>query len=246
MHLDAEGIERLLAGELAAEDAERVRRHVAACRACEEGLKTAARHEAEIADLLRHIDHAPPEVALEQIVGHEPPDRKSWWRIAAGVVLVIASSGLLYAWPGSPLPELLRGAASRSAAPEPSPRPNVSSAVAGPPAGAGVAVVPAAVFTIDFRAAQKMGAATVRIVDAHEVSIRSTAPVAFDVQDGGVAVANSGARADYDVVLPRRAPLVRITVGSETLLVKRHGSVTTAAEQIAPDTYRLPIRASGG
>jgi hypothetical protein len=241
MHLDDEQVQRLLHAELEAGDDAVLRAHAAACTVCGRRLEAAAREEEEIVGRLRRLDHPVPRLTGGEVARRAAPLRAAVWRIAAGLALAFAASGVLYAFPGSPLPALVRGGAvarapaARRSAPPPAP----------PEAGrpSGVAVVPGGDFAIVFASPQPRGSARVRVVDGPELTVRAFgAPVRFDLGVDRVTVANAGAAADYEILLPRGARSVRIQVGAATVLRKTGGRIASPSTPDAHGTYVVPLR----
>jgi hypothetical protein len=237
MHLDDERVQRLLHAELEPGDAAVLRAHAAACTVCGRRLEAAAREEEEIVGRLRLLDHPLPRLTAGEVARRAASPRAAAWRIAAGLALAFAASGVLYAFPGSPLPALVRGgagarapAAPRSAPPE-----------AGRPSG--VAVVPGGDFAIVFASPQPRGSARVRVVDGPELTVRAFgALVRFDLGVDRVTVANAGAAADYEILLPRGARSVRIQVGAATVLRKTGGRIASPSTPDAHGTYVVSLR----
>jgi hypothetical protein len=98
-HLDVEQVERLLDGEMPTTADHWVQVHMADCGECRERVALAERQAAEIRSLLSQVDHEPPKVdargwPLARARGG------GWQKWAAGILLVIGSTGILYAAPG--------------------------------------------------------------------------------------------------------------------------------------------------
>lgn len=236
MHLETEQVERLLHGELEPGQESVLRAHVRKCPLCERRLERASAEEEEIFHALRRLDHPVPPISLETITAPVPAGRASWRRTAAGIALVIATTGALYAFPGSPLPGLLRTAPKR-ADPEGGAGPAASQ-----PYASGVAVDPGESIDLVFESEQEHGIATVRLVDARELGVRALGePITFDVGIGRLTVANRGAAADYVILIPRSAPSVRIHVGAELVLRKDRDGIHAPSGAEATETYRLPL-----
>jgi hypothetical protein len=240
MHLDDEQVQRLLHAELEPGDAAVLRAHAAACTVCGRRLEAAAREEEEIVGRLRLLDHPVPRLTAGEVARRaaSPP---AAWRIAAGLALAFAASGVLYAFPGSPLPALVRGGAVARAPAAPRSAPPPAPPEAGRPSG--VAVVPGGDFAIVFASPQPRGSARVRVVDGPELTVQAFgALVRFDLGADRVTVANAGAAADYEILLPRGARSVRIQVGAATVLRKTGGRIASPSTPDAHGTYVVPLR----
>ncbi|HEV7589777.1 MAG TPA: hypothetical protein VGO40_16800 [Longimicrobium sp.] len=240
MHLDPEQVQRLLHGELEPGDAVPLRAHAAGCTVCGGRLDAAAREEEELFRRLGLLDHPVPRLTAGELARRAAPTRSPVWRMAAGIVLAFAASGVLYAFPGSPLPALVRGGgvAHPPAAPRPAPP-----APPEPGRPSGVAVVPGGDFAIVFASPQARGSARVRVVDGPELAVRAFgAPVRFDLGVDRVTIANAGAAADYEVLLPRGARSVRIQVGGATVLRKTGGRIATPSSPDAHGIYVIPLQ----
>lgn len=250
MHLDAEQIERLLHAELAPERQAPLRAHLRECVRCARRLAVAAREEEEIFAALRHLDHPVPPVTVHGIARRASPVRRVRRRVAAGVALALATSSVLYAIPGAPLHELLRGSAARRVPAEraqPAPAaPAAPPVLPEPPHAAGVAVVPGTAFRVVFAAAQERGQLLVRRVDAAELTVRAIGEsVPFDLAVDRLTVDNEGASADYEILLPRRAPRIQILIGTSVVLWQDERGVRAGVESDVEGRYRLAMRPDG-
>ena len=240
MHLDAEQIERLLHGELDPRQELAARAHVGSCAYCEGRVKTARREEEEIVGLLRGLDHPLPDVRAGAVVSRAGWTLHGWGRMAAGIALALVVSGVVYAMPGSPLRGAVRTAMEWiSPTPPPPPAPP-----APPPAPrTGVAVLPGADFAIVFASPQATGTARVRVVESPEVAVHVLgARVPLDLGIDRVTVANAGAEADYEVLLPRAARSLRILVGRNVVLRKEGARIVTGVAADSAGVYTIPIR----
>jgi hypothetical protein len=241
MHLDTEQIERLLHRELAPGQEGLLRAHLEECSYCARRLEHAAEEEREIFASLRRLDHPVPPVSATEIAGRAAAGRIPWGRIAAGFVLVLATTGALFAVPGSPLPGLLRSALDREAATQP------RATGDRPPYESGVAVRPGEEVDVVFVSRQQRGSATVRLVDDPDLSIRAIGqPVAFDVDLGRLTVLNARAEADYEIFIPRTARSVRVLVGAEVVLHKERDRVLSSAGMDPEGVYHVPMRVPTG
>lgn len=242
MHLDAEQIERLLHGELDPRQELALRAHVGSCAYCEGRVETARREEEEIVGLLRGIDHPLPDVRAGAVVSRAGWTLHGWGRMAAGIALALVVSGVVYAMPGSPLRGAVRTAMewiSPAAPPAPAPAPPA------PPATprTGVSVLPGADFAIVFASPQAAGAARVRVVESPEIAVHVLgARVPLDLGIDRVTVANAGAEADYEVLLPRAARSLRILVGRSVVLRKEGARIVAAAAADSAGVYTIPLR----
>ena len=241
MHLDTEQIERLLHRELDPAQEAALRSHLRACPDCERRLQQAAREEEEIFAALGHLDHPAPSVTVDALMGRAPIRRGHWQRIAAGIVLVLAASGALYAAPGSPLPDLFGDVRQWLGAPA------AEEARAVAEYATGLSVAPGATLDVVFAAPQAIGVVTVRVVDDPEITVRAIGePVSFDLGVERVTVANRGARANYEILLPRDAPSIRVLIGDSVRLHRESGRIDSPVKPDATGAYRLPMTLGNG
>lgn len=236
MHLDTEQLERVLHRELDPAQDGLLRSHLRECSYCARRLEEAAEEERQIFAELRRLDHRAPEVSVEAITKRGSPGHVGLRRIAAGVLLVLVGSGALYAVPGSPLPGVLHEVLARKAPVEP------ARAGTSQPYASGLAVAPGDDLDLVFASWQERGYATVRLVDARELTVRALGePVTFDVGPGRLTVANRGASADYEISIPRSAPSVRVHVGG-TLVMRKDGELIYPSSAVnATGMLRLPL-----
>lgn len=236
MHLDDERLERLLHGELAADDSAAARSHLVACAECRARVAAAERDEREVFDLIGAVDHPVPAVTVGQVLKRAGARRRTWHRWAAAAVLVLALGGAAYALPGSPLRRWVDAAMERVAGggtggivPDPVP-------VDPPPEdGAGIAVAPGAGLLIEFAGPEVGGSARIVLSDASEVIIRApTGAATFRSEAARVAVHRSGTRARFDIEIPRSAPRVEVQLGTRRIFLK-DGTRTTADVPQGPD-----------
>lgn len=237
MHLDPEQLERLLHRELAPGQEILLWAHLEECSYCARRLDQAAEEEREIFAALQRLDHPVPPISVADIAERAAAGRIAWQRIAAGIVLVLGTTGVLFAVPGSPLPGLLQGVLGRGASPEP------HAAEPRPPYESGVAVRPGDDLEVVFIDEQERGSARVRLVDEPDLSIRALGqPVAFDADLGRLTVLNAHAEADYEILIPRTAPSVRVLVGREVVLYKEGDRILGSAVMDPEGDYRFPMK----
>ena len=240
MHPDRERIERLLHGELDPAEEAGLRDHLSSCSYCAGRLADAEREEREIFALLHRLDHPLPSTTASEVAARATPPRTSLPRIAAGFALLMATSGALYALPGSPLPSLVERAREWLAPGAPD-RPAVAL-----PYASGVAVAPGDDLLIEFASGQPRGTLTVRVADAAELSARALGePVAFDVDIRRLGVRNRGARASYEILVPRAAPAVTIRIGPRLVFRKTGERIWSAVSADGVGDYHLPLSAPG-
>jgi hypothetical protein len=242
MHRDVEQVERLAHGELDASREAELRDHLRGCAHCARRLDAAMREDAEIGALLRQLDHPAPIARADALIRRSRGERLGAARIAAGLAFALLTAGVLYAMPGSPLPRLL------DRAPGPvSPAPPTVRVEERPPrpAPAGIAIPPGADLTVIFSAGLAGGTATVRLVDAPELSIRGAGDgVEFDLGVDRVTVAGTDAAGDYQVLVPRDAPSVRIRDGATVVWEKSGDRVASVVDPAADGAYVVPVGAT--
>lgn len=241
MHLDAEQVERLLAGELGAQTERPIRQHLTQCEACRDLVARADRETSEIHALLREVDHAPPRIDARRVMARVGAHRMGWRQWAAGIVLVLASAGVLYAAPGSPLPRWLAAAVDwvgNRVEPAPSPPP----AAPETPGVVGIAVDPGPNLIIAFTTSQPAGQVRVLLTDSEEVVVRAPSGAAtFTSHVARLVIDNQAQVATFDIQVPRGAPRVEIQVNGSRIFLKEGHRITTddSTAQISP--YLLPL-----
>ena len=241
MHVDGERIQRLIHGELGEEERLEVDTHLDSCPECAERLASARAEDAETERLLAHLDHPAPSVRADDIRERaavqsrvESPSRPSPLRWAAGLALLLAAAGGLWAATGAPLPAWLRSA----------PDPQVDRQTAAPPPpSSGVALPvdrPVAVEIVDPPAGLVV---EVRVDD--ETDVRVTAPTgraSWTSREGGVQVTVQDADVPLTVSVPRTAAHVSVRLGDRLAFLKAGDAISVAPVPEADGSYRLLAR----
>ena len=245
MHLDEEQVQRLLHGELPRPAEALAREHVEACADCRARLGVAARQEAEVDTLLRHLDHPPPRIDARMVVLRARRQRHRWGRWAAGIVLALGIASVAYAFPGSPLREWIRGFAERVGGASPGSR---AADAPTPPRDAtmgGIAVVPGRQLVILFTTAQPDAQALVSLTGGAEVVVRAHVAAATYTSDvDRLVIDNAPSRATFEIEIPRSAPRVEIWVKGDRIFVKDGLRVTGDTLLDAGGPYVLPLARS--
>ena len=252
MHLDDELVERLRHDELTADTARSVREHVTSCDACRALVAAADQEERGLVETLRLLDHYPPLVSAASIAAkarRNPGARRRW--IAA--VLTVTLAGVAYATPGSPvrlwLDQVLGRYRPQSEQGRAAARPRE-----GAPVVAGIAVDPGLTLVIGFEVPRapgtQTGMVTVTLVDSAEVIVRAPVGAAtFTSSAERVSIERRDGSAAFEILIPRSAPRVEITVSGRTAFVKAGRSVLTAGVETAPGRYTIalapPTQSSG-
>ena len=240
MHLDDDRLQRLLDGELPANEVPEVRAHLAECIACRARAATQERALAELEDLLRLLDHPAAAPAVAQVVRAARPGWGGAARWAAVAVLAVALAGVAYAVPASPLPRWIAVVAERLGGrdrpPTPVPVPSVQEA--------GIAVPPGERLVVAFDSTQTDGRAVVTLrAGASEVTIRGPGGAAtFATGPDHVTVMNPASRASYAIEIPADAPWVEIRVAGTRKFLKAGPAITAADADSAAGSYRIPLR----
>jgi hypothetical protein len=239
VHLDEEGIQRLLHDELTPPVAASAREHVAACDVCRARLTEAEREESWVFDQLTHLDHPPPPVQASQtMVGGRGP---AWGRWAAGILLLVGVAGAAYAAPGSPLPRLVQRVTQWLADTQP-PVATEDTRPAAETAPQGIAVPPGDRFTILFSTEQRGGGAMVSLTDGSEVVVRAIGgPVTFTSDADTLSVDNTSRTVRFDLEIPRRAPHVEIWVGGYRVFSKKGSQIVSRGRRQSADRYLIPF-----
>lgn len=236
MHLDEDGVLRLVHDELRASERADALAHVAACETCAAAVARERREEEEVGGLLRRLDHPMPPAGARAKPARRPAI-PAWARRAAVLLLIAGAGGVAYAAPGSPLRALLR--ALRGGAPAPAARTGPAPARA--PEMRGVAVAPGAALTIDV-AIPGGARVLVRLTDADVASVRAPEGHAtFTAGENRVGVRGGDTRASVEIDIPRGAPRVDVSAGGRTLLRKRGPRVDAGVAPLADGSYRLDV-----
>lgn len=252
MHLDEEQLQRLLHRELPPAARASVRDHLASCADCRLRVETAEREELRLFELLGRVDHSLRRVSVETIMaraggrarGRALGHTLGWGRWAAGILLALVAAGAAYAAPGSPVPALVEQIIQWL---DPAPSPAAPATPAAPAERTdspirGIAVAPGAQFTIVFPAEQVNGAATVSFTDEEDVVVRALHGAAtFSAGLNRLSVGSAAASTRFEILIPRRARSVGISVAGRQVFLKKAARVLTDAQRDAEGRYRLPL-----
>lgn len=218
-----------------------VEEHAATCAAC--GARLAALEAAfqESRALLDLLPTAEPTLRSDAIVRRARRPRRPrlrWGAIAAVFMLAIAT--VAGATVGRPY---VRALVARIRAVV-HPAPPAAPAAPEPPVQgqAGIAFVPGSSADITFDEPQAAGTLHVSLADTPDLAIDPTAAVTYRVHPGGVIVHNRGSAASYDIVVPRRAPRVRILVGGRVLFEKVGSAISAAVPAEKTGRYVIKMR----
>lgn len=231
-HLDEETLQRVLDRELDPSAAADADAHLAACETCARRLAEAEREERRVLELLGALDHEPPRVDPESIADRAAPGPR-WRPLLAATVAFLVVGALAWAIPGSPVPGWVRSVAgSGEAGPTAPDEPPV----------AGISVEPGDSLEVVFEHAQEAGAIRVAITPSGELDLRVRGPApGVRVEPHRVVVGNAGSAASYEIAVPESAPLVRIRVGPDVVLVKEGPIVRTDAPAGPTGAWEIPL-----
>jgi hypothetical protein len=211
-----------------------VEQHVAACASCRGRLSTLRAEVAEIDALVSLLPTvpAPTQLRVDAVIRRARRARRWWLSIAAALALMITTiAGATVARPYvEALVGRIRGVGRQPAGPSPHP--------VGQP---GIAFVPGPAAEIAFDARQPRGTLRVSLADTSDLVIDPTAIVTYRVHPGGVIVHNRGSTASYTVIVPRRAPHVRIVVAGR-LVFEKTGSDVAAGTAESAGGYTIDMR----
>ncbi|HZI73850.1 MAG TPA: hypothetical protein VFD73_07440, partial [Gemmatimonadales bacterium] len=104
MHLGEEQIQRLLEHDGESFPGGHGQEHLQSCAECRARLAEAEREESWLFERLHLLDHPVPAVSLREVISRSRRRLPPWVRVAAGVLLAVATAGAAYAFPGSALP----------------------------------------------------------------------------------------------------------------------------------------------
>jgi hypothetical protein len=229
MHLDRDALERMHRGPAEATERIAAEDHLSRCQECRERFE-----EVQLFSLFEVLDDPVPDVTVDEVIaraGARRVPRAGRW--AAAIVLTFGAAGALYAAPGSPVPEWIRGLRSQEAMEE-------VDAGLELPDRSGVVVSVGARLVIELEA-QTVRTIGLRLVDGPDVTVETlNTPATFDSRADRLTV-RSSARADYRVAIPRDAPSVEVRVADRSIFALRNGVVTTSARQDGPGSYSIDI-----
>ncbi|MDH3223688.1 MAG: zf-HC2 domain-containing protein [Gemmatimonadota bacterium] len=215
MHADTERLQRLLHGELSAEDERELREHLEGCPSCAGRYEEAASSERDMLSLLEALDHPAPVFDADTLSERRPAPSRVRGRVlrwAATAVLGLGLAGAAYAAPNSPLRAWL---GARTEAPEPTPP-------------GGIRVDPGERLVIRILAPAELGSVHVEISPDRLVQISGgQASTSFSVDQGEVSVRGLGEGALH-VAIPAAAPEVEIRAGNRQVFIKRNTALRAA------------------
>ena len=194
-----------------------------------------------ISDRLQELDHPVPPVSARDVMGAAGRPRRSWGRLAAGIALVLATTGLAFAMPGSPLRHWVARVV-QSLRPAEAPSPKVAVPGTAVPSQAGIAVDPGDRFTIQLAPSPTIDSAIVWLSDGSEVTVRARGgSTTFTSDFGRLDVAHSGRPGALEIQVPRTAPSVEIRSGSRRVWVKQRDRVVSATPADRDGRYSLGL-----
>ncbi|HSJ13500.1 MAG TPA: hypothetical protein VK939_03740 [Longimicrobiales bacterium] len=198
------------------------------------------RDDAQLAELLRHLDHPLPPITAEDIAARAQPRERPWLRIAAGIALAIALGSVAYALPGSPLPRWvdtvgrMAGGTEATSAPAPS-------APAPAPAPGGLSFDPNEPLAVVISAAQAGATLHVSLREADAIVLVTAPGVArFTSEPGMVRVAPLAAGA-LELHVPRTAVQLVVSVEGRQVFLLEHGAVAATVSADASGRYVFPL-----
>jgi hypothetical protein len=244
MHLDEEQLQRVIHGELRPEVAAAVSGHLGACLECRMRLAQAEREEAWVLERLTRLDHRPPQGSVADVIDRSSGRRRSRARLAASLVLALGAAGVAYAAPGSPLPAALDqlvdliAPGQRSTPAQPAPVAN------GPQAG--IAVDPGKRLTVSFQSGSTTDTAVVSLTNDAELVIKAVGGSAgFDSETDRLVIRHAGPT-DFEILIPRSAPLVEVQAGERSLLLKEGERLRAVVDPDGRGRYVIPLTPTRG
>jgi hypothetical protein len=196
-----------------------------------------------VLERLGRVDHAPPPVAVEAIVGRGRARAAGWGRLAAGMFLALAAVGVAYAAPGSPFRGVLQRIVEWVGGSKP---PTGAAPSAETNAGqAGIAVPPGDRLTIAFAVEQSGGTATVSLTDGSDVVVRALGgTTTFTSEVDRLTIEHRGVPGRFDILIPRGAHSVEIRVGGRRSFLTEASRVETEYPSDAEGRYLVPLSRS--
>jgi hypothetical protein len=188
----------------------------------------------ELDTILSALDHAPPTVDANQLIGRSRADAgrarrgRRWAGVVAGASTLVAAA-LAAALPESRLGHAIMRAFHHAP-------PSTASARRQDASGGGIALIPTGTVRIVFRSPQPRGEIRIaRTPDAAlRVTVRGGGAVAYTVATGAVTIDNAGSTASYDIAIPTAAEHVRVLVDTTTVF-----TADGASHQVGDYVVRL-------
>jgi Putative zinc-finger len=242
MHLAEEQVQRLLHGELSALAARGVRDHLEACSECRTRVGEAENEERWVLERLRALDHAQPSLQSSLVIqAAKSRGSPAWGRWAAGILLGFLVAGGAYAAPGSPLPGLLARVIHALVSPsEPAQPATQSEGVLDAPAG--IAVRPGKRLTISFGSARPGDTAWVSLGDGQDVVVQARGgSTSFTSDPERLAIEHQGSPGRFEILIPRTASLVEVSVGGRRILLKEASRVSAEVTPDGRGRYLIPL-----
>ena len=239
MHLTDEQLASVAAGIEAVRRDEEA--HVASCAQCAERVEAYRRDHELVAELLRAIDHTPPNADASRII---VAARRQRWRavrpIAAGIALCVAAAAA--AMPGSPVHRAIVRAMTAFRHPVRA-EPLVSLDTVRERTGTGIAIEPGSELEVEFRGWQSNGQLLISIADAPQLTLvpRGGGDAAFAVSSGHVAIDNRKSTSSYALEIPRTAPSVRVRVDTVVVFEKAASHVTSMTPRDSAGVYLVDL-----
>ncbi|HZA99018.1 MAG TPA: zf-HC2 domain-containing protein [Gemmatimonadales bacterium] len=239
MHLAEEQIQRLLHGELSGSAAPEIQEHLAVCSECRNRVQEAEREDQWMIAQLAALDHPAPTLQAADIIrAARSSHPHGWGRWAAGIFLAAALAGGAYAAPGSPLPGVLARLLTSDG--------DTPSSVAPPPerttAQAGVAVAPGKRLTISFRNGVPGDSAAISLSDRDEVVIQAQGgQSSFRSDSDRLIIDHRGDRAQFEILIPRSAPLVEVEMDGRRIFLKQGSGITGSVAADSLGRYVIPL-----
>jgi hypothetical protein len=242
VHLDESTLERVLHDELVGSDRAVVESHLAACPECAGRLARAEQEERRLFGLLETLDHEPTPLDWAAVVAPAPrsvarPSHRPL--LAASVAFLVLAGAILAAIPGSPVRAWLDSAFRGS----PEDRP--ASTQAGGSLS-GVSVVPDDPFEVAFAEPQREGRLLILFVASAAIDLTVTGePVGLESGTDRLVISNRGSTAGYELRVPRSLESLRVTVGDETVLEKRGGSIRAPGARVVRGGFDFDLASTG-
>ena len=237
-HLPDGELRALVDGELPAPRALELRQHTAQCPACAARLRTIEQDALATGQLLDLLDQPANPVQLDLVLRQARRARTRRAALIAASVTLVAVS-VAGATAGRPL---VRALVSRIRALVHPATPVPLEASPAPGDSMGIAFVPGIETVVTFDSGQVTGLLRVSLADTAELVIRSDAAVSYRISAGGVVVHNPGSAANYDVIIPRALPHVRVLVGGRLVLEKVGPRIVTGTVADTTPSVILPVR----
>jgi hypothetical protein len=236
MHLDDDGIQRLIHGEIREEDEAWVEEHLTSCPTCARLADEAREEDGRILELFRELDHPAPPASAPKI---DPRTLRRPVRWAAAVVGLLGVSTAAYAAPGSPFPGWVRQLVEMLAT---APQPPKSTPPGAATTTSGISVAAGSSLSLTFTSADWVGSLLISVEEVSEVAVEAVGiGASFTTDTGLLRVEPEGTNGQFRIRIPLDAPRVEVLLGAEIVFGKYGNVIRTEAPTDDLGRYRIDL-----